>query len=386
MEYHTPFLQDVDMVTPQPTEAVHPVGVDLLPLDKEEGEDDNNDDELHPCAEIIFPNFLVILRQFTTIFEPITANLGSSGGDVDVSDGACRARAPSHPRPSLMGTNGRHDGTSSLFCPRFLVIACNFGHNCKTSLGIYAILSYTFLSHKNFEQISATANFWSQLPKLSNDLDDDRGHVAAGRSRSLSLSLHLVDPATLTKPLSTSAPPAAGLIQQHLRCRKTFRLSSNGHFASPPVAPSHPLQPPSLLVMLSLSCFSELPPTLTLNSDSAGDLLTHSDRLLLQAQVRAKASDLLHQYISNITSSSQILKSSYIRKPYIHKVRARLVANSSPSKWYKPATAKIIPASIFDVSTSVPFDVVFGFCQPPDKYCPNGSQNSHITHSRFWYT
>ncbi|KAJ7721332.1 hypothetical protein DFH07DRAFT_946883, partial [Mycena maculata] len=98
--------------------------------------------------------------------------------------------------------------------------------------------------------------------------------------------------------------------------------------------------------MLSLSCFSELPPTLTLNSDSAGDLLTHSDRLLPQAQVRVKASDLLHQYISNITSSSQILKSSYIRKPYIHKVRARLVANSSPSKWYKPATAKIIPASI----------------------------------------
>ncbi|KAJ7763156.1 hypothetical protein DFH07DRAFT_770886 [Mycena maculata] len=47
---------------------------------------------------------------FTTIFEPITADLGSSGSDVDVSDGACRARAPSHPPPSLMGTNGRGDG------------------------------------------------------------------------------------------------------------------------------------------------------------------------------------------------------------------------------------------------------------------------------------
>ncbi|KAJ7766388.1 hypothetical protein DFH07DRAFT_769927 [Mycena maculata] len=47
---------------------------------------------------------------FTTVFEPITSDLHSSDGDIDVSDGACRVCAPSHPRPSLMGTNGNGDG------------------------------------------------------------------------------------------------------------------------------------------------------------------------------------------------------------------------------------------------------------------------------------
>ncbi|KAJ7766389.1 hypothetical protein DFH07DRAFT_769928 [Mycena maculata] len=78
-EYHTPVLRDVEMVTPQPVEAVHPVGVDPLPLDKEEGEDDDDDDESFTSLNL--PQFS---GDFTTIFEPITADLRLSGGDIDV--------------------------------------------------------------------------------------------------------------------------------------------------------------------------------------------------------------------------------------------------------------------------------------------------------------
>ena len=134
------------------------------------------------------------------------------------------------------------------------------------------------------------------------------------------------------------------------------------------------------LVSLSLSSCSELPPTLALDSHSAGGPLTHSDCLLIQARVRLKASDLLHQYISNILSSLQVPKSLYIRKLYIHTARETLVggvvANSSPSEWFKPATAKIIPSSILfhqhlSLSTPSSHSVI-----PPTSTAPTARQTA----------
>ncbi|KAJ7739249.1 hypothetical protein DFH07DRAFT_778786 [Mycena maculata] len=95
-------------------------------------------------------------------------------------------------------------------------------------------------------------------------------------------------PATLTKLSSTSTAPTTGLVKQHLRCRKTFRLLTAPikwlvallRFASS----ASPPQRPSLLSMPSLSCCSELSLTLSPDSGSPSSPLTNSDRIPLQAR------------------------------------------------------------------------------------------------------